>query len=228
MTPEHIVVRLTVVPDVSSTEPVEAGQPETPKRITDQFLAYLADSKRALNCRCQQPLDPEPETLGRTCLNCLAESRWRQRAADFYRRTYPEAMVFAQAIMDDQFEAEEAVSETFVEFMECRTESKYFFRALKFNCLNRLGKVTHEQLDHDKLDEEFVIDCPQQATNFLAPRDLADGKQDPIEVLISRKEYRRLRRLIDRARFIATTDRKYRWIKQKEWAKPLNLNRRVA
>lgn len=228
MAPHNIVVRLTVVPAVSITEQAEAGQPDSPKQIADQFLSYLAESKRALKCRCLQPLDPEPESLGRTCLNCLAESRWRQRAGDFYRRTYPEAMVFAQAIMDDRFEAEEAVSETFVELLEGRTEPKYFFRALKFNCLNRLGAVSPERFDDTERDKEFVIDCPQEATEFLAPRDLPDGKQDPIEVLISRKEYRRLRHLIERARFIATTDRKYRWIKRKDWAKPLNLERSLA
>src|ERR1700674_3456025 len=118
MAPENIVVRLTVVPAVSSTEQVEVGQPDSPKQIADQFLSYLADSKRALKCRCSQPLDPEPESLGRTCLNCLAESRWRQRADDFYRRTYPEAVVFAEAILEDRSEAEDVVSQTFIDFLD--------------------------------------------------------------------------------------------------------------
>jgi hypothetical protein len=52
---------------------------------------------------------------------------------------------------------------------------------------------------------------------------MEESNQDPTEVLVSRKEYRRLHRLSDRARFIATTDRKYRLIQRKELTKSLNL-----
>ena len=228
MTPEHIVVRITVVPAVDSPEQVEVGQPETPKRITDQLLAYLAESKRALNCRCQQPLDPEPESLGRTCLNCLAESRWRKRAEDFYRRTYPEAVVFAEAILNDRSEAEDVVSQTFLEFLEGRVESRFFFRVLKFRCLDRLKRLCPEAVGTFDSDDDAVT-RPYVAAAELATRlDGADQGQDPVEVLISRKEYRKLNRLIARAREIAETDRKYRWIQRKEWAKPLNLGQRTA
>src|SRR5579883_1095950 len=228
MAPEHIVVRLTVVPAVSSTEQVENGQPQTPKQIADQFLSHLPALKRGLKCRCTDPNEPEPQSLDKTCLECLAESRWRKRVGEFFHRTYPEAIVFAEALLDDRFEAEEAVSETFVELLEEGTEPRFFFRALKFNCLDRMKRLSPEQFEDLEGDQEFVIECPAEAASFLAHDQLADGKQDPIEVLISRKEYRRLRRLIDRAKFIATTDRKYRWIKRKEWAKPLNLDRKSA
>jgi DNA-directed RNA polymerase specialized sigma24 family protein len=228
MAPENIVVRLTVVPAVSSTEQVEVGQPDSPKRIADQLLSYLAASKRTLNCRCSQPLDPEPESLGRTCLNCLAESRWRQRADDFYRRTYPEAVVFAEAILEDRSEAEDVVSQTFIDFLDGRVEARFFFRVLKFRCLDSFKRINPAAVGAAELGNEFAISPLEMASELADRLDHADRGQDPIEVLISRKEYRKLRRLILRAREIAENDRKYRWIKRKEWAKPLNLGRKMA
>jgi DNA-directed RNA polymerase specialized sigma24 family protein len=228
MAPENIVVRLTVVPAVSSTEQVEVGQPDSPKRIADQFLSYLADSKRTLKCRCSQPLDPEPESLGRTCLNCLAESRWRQRADDFYRRTYPEAVVFAEAILEDRSEAEDVVSQTFIDFLDGRVEARFFFRVLKFRCLDSFKRINPAAVSAAGMGNEDAISPLEMASELADRLDHADRGQDPIEVLISRKEYRKLRRLILRAREIAENDRKYRWIKRKEWAKPLNLGRKMA
>lgn len=228
MAPDNNAVRLTAVPAVSSKEQVEVGQPDSPQQIADQFLSYLAESKRALKCRCLQPLDPEPENLRLTCLNCLAESRWRKRADAFYRRTYAEAVMFAEAIVGDRSEAEDVVSQTFVDFLDGRVEARFFFRVLKFRCLDSLKRITPEAVGAPGLEGNFDCSPLEMAAELAAKLDRADHGQDPIEVLISRKEYRRLRRLIIRAREIAETDRKYRWIKRKEWAKPLNLGRKTA
>jgi DNA-directed RNA polymerase specialized sigma24 family protein len=226
MAPEHIEVRITVVPAVSSTEQIEPSEPGSPKRLVDQFLAYLEERKRWLGCRCQQPVDPEPETLARTCLNCLAASRWRQRVEDFYRRTYPEAVVFADTILGDRSEAEDVVSEVFADFLEGKIESRFFFRVLKFRCLDRLKRLCPMPVGAVGLDAETFGDSLGEASDMASALDRADEMQEPGEVLDSQKKYRRLRRLISRAREIAETDRKYRWIKEKDWAKPLNLRRK--
>lgn len=229
MAPEHIEVRLTVVPDVQPDQQPDAAQPDSPKAIAERFLSYLALKKRWLGCRCLQPLDPEPETLGRTCLNCLAESRWRKRAEAFYAKTYPEAVVFAEAILEDYHEAEDVVSELFVEIFEGAADPRYFFRQLKFRCRNRLKRRARQAPSTSPEADAILEDQTwSEAARIAESRDRADYGQDPAEVLIGRKEYRRLRRLIARARDLAENDRKYRWIKEKKWAKPLHLRRRRA
>ena len=229
MAPEHIVVRLTVVPEVRLKEQLDAAQPHSPKAIAEQFLSYLSLKKRWLGCRCNQPLDPEPETLGRTCLNCLAESRWRKRAEAFYTRTYPEAVVFAEAILEDLAEAEDMVAEEFIEVFEGETEPRYFFRHLKMRCRNRLKKLARQEASPSpEADELLEEQSWREAARIAASLDRVDQSQDPAEVLVGQRDYRRLRRLIARAKEIAANDRKYRWIKRKEWAKDLNLGQKSA
>ena len=227
MAPEHIVVRLTVVPEVSLNEQLDAAQPHSPKAIAEQFITHLPAIKRGLKCACAEPLDAEPEKLDQTCLKCLAESRWRKKASEVYINEYADMSAFAEAVLGSREEAEDAIQDAFLAVFTGESEPRHLFRRLKFKCTDRLKKRRFESYDawEGGADGRRVIEDEEDHFEPFAEEGEL-GSLSPEEVLLASEDREQRQRLLERARKLVATRRKYRWVKRKKWAKPLQLGRR--
>lgn len=204
---------------------IPAGQ------VAQELLARLVEKKRH---RQAQNLDHweeyAPEYLRRVLVWII--HRRRRAIEAFYKANHSRALAFAEAILKNSSEAQDAVSDTCAELLKGKTTPDHFFRALKANARNRLRRLAFEL---EKLEPiEKVVDprhlpgedrmAGGESEEFsLEPASLGLEDRDPLEILIQHEEEDELGKQIVWAKRVAETDRRYWWIRQKKWGQKLGI-----
>ena len=128
--------------------------------------------------------------------------------------------------------AERAISQTCLELLEGRTREALFMRALKMNARDLLKVRGTERERFESLDTALLPQTSARAqliAELEVEADQADfasrrpDDQDPLDILIEREEQEGLDRLLAEARRKSETERAYRWILRKKWARDLEL-----
>jgi len=151
-----------------------------------------------------------------------------QALEDFRRAYHAKVLTYAYAAFKDRNEAEDVVSQTYIEFLEGRTDEKKFMRALKMNIVDRQRRQVKESEKLQTIEEAFESressgedgEGDEATCEPISPR-LED--QDPLDILIMREDFTEKRRQTRRAKKIAQTDWRYCWIGQKNWGRELGI-----
>jgi len=156
----------------------------------------------------------------------LARLRRRQALETFRRSHHSEVLAYAYAAFKDRDEAEDVVSQTYIEFLEGRTDEKKFLRALKMNILDRQRRQAWQRERFQAAEESFESRESSGADTegdgaAWEPRSYRRDDQDPLDILIALEDDRERRREVSKAMVIARGCRKYRWVREKDWAKSL-------
>ncbi len=200
---------------------------KTRRQISSEVLARLAQKQAE---RDASGLNHWSEHAPIALKAVIEEIRQEQASLleshqEFYKANHAKALVYAYAALKDREQAQDAVSATYIELLKGKTTPEFFFHALKSNILD---------CQRRKKFERGVIETPKRT--FNPDRPLAEDQemgeeiddffvddfsaqidaQNPFEVLLRQEE-------MDEALAIATTQRKYRWIKRKNWGKQLEL-----
>jgi len=83
----------------------------------------------------------------------LLRALWnRKSGAAFYAEKRPWLYAYALKVMRNHADAESALSQTFVEFLEGRTDKQFFLRALRGNCENLHQRLSYQAKTTRSLD----------------------------------------------------------------------------
>lgn len=158
------------------------------------------------------------------------EARRRARIGEFLRAEHSTAVARAEALLGNRVDAEDAVSETFMELLEGRTSIPHFYHALKGNVLNRMEGLRNrakQTASLERLVSPAVLSLEQVAwgpegvdTLSLEPASHHPEDQDPLDILIAREERTQSRREVE----AAMQDPRWRYIKRRDWAAGLEEN----
>ena len=204
---------------------------KTREQITVDVLGRLETEKLARELKgLNHWTEHAPKALDSILKKIRLEAAARREVLTvFYKVNHGGALAFACAALRDQDEAEDAVSQTYVELLGGKTTPGHFFRALKNNILDRqrnrgrelekfvpAGEVFEPGLAQGDEFEENEVSFEPPSTRF--------EDQDPLDILIAREDQEENRRLIEKAKQIAQQERKFCWIGQKQWGQELGIS----
>lgn len=194
-------------------------------QVVEELLARLRQEKAERESRgLNHWHEHGPRFLARIVVGERAEHR--RAVAAFVAENHEHALEFAFHITRNWDQAERALGKTYVELLEGKTTVRFFFRALKLNARDvlRLYRIERERFDSvEYLRARQLAEAAgtegekREMESFDFPSHHKEDR-DPEEILIEREE-------LEAARKIAETDWRYRWIRQKEWGRTLDLNR---
>lgn len=241
MAPTHTAVAASVAvshPDAELARNAAASlvQPhKTPEKIAGDLLERLQKVKLLRESR---GLNHWEEFAPAYLQKLLArhEAARRARIGEFLRAEHSTAVARAAALLGNRVDAEDVVSETFLELLEGRTSIPHFYHALKANILNRLEGLRNRAKQTAALEKIIspAALCVDQVawgpegvdTLTLEPLSPHPEDQDPLDILIAREREEARRQRVAKAIEIARGCRKYRWVRAKNWARDLKI--RVA
>lgn len=130
----------------------------------------------------------------------------------FLAANHARAVAFAQEILGDRAEAEDAVSQTYLELIERRTRRRHFYRALKANARDRRRSLARQ-----------AARCEGLEAALSEPLSHREEDLDPLEILVLREQ-----REVDRAALQeAVKDPRWRYIRRRKWARELGALVRI-
>lgn len=147
----------------------------------------------------------------------------------FFRANHGRALAYAESILNNRSAAQDAVSQTYLEFLNGKTTKPHFFRALKSNARDMLRRMSWETERFEPAERVFN---PQhfsgedrmsggESDEFsLEPASARLEDQDPLDQLIHREEQVERKKLV-RA---ALQDPRWRFCKRRKWARLLHDN----
>lgn len=202
----------------------------TREEITVDVLGRLEAEKQARELKgLNHWSEHAPKFLDQILRNIQREAAARRELLGvFYKLNHGAALAFACAALGDRDEAQDAVSQTYIELLRGKTTPGHYFRALKMNILDRqrrrsyamgLLETTEETFDSRQGSGE---DGEGDEGSWEAVSTRLDD-QDPLNILITREDHAEHEREIQRAKDLAQHDSRYCWIGQKKWGKELGI-----
>ncbi|MDE2039586.1 MAG: hypothetical protein KGO96_00865 [Elusimicrobia bacterium] len=203
------------------------GLPEkTQAQVVEELLARMRVEKAQRDALGLNHWEEHgPEFLARLITAGHAAQR-RADLAAFIAEHHDNALDFVLRITRDPDAAEAALGRTYVEVLEGKTPLRFFYRALKLNARDELRKRRLQHRRFESLDglrgRRFTFSGSAEEGDLraeVAPEDFASphgDDRDPLEILAEKEE-------LELAKRIAKSERRYRWIKQKNWGQCLRL-----
>lgn len=177
-----------------------------------------------------------PDHAERVALDLLEwlfnDAEWKVRVEKFIKKNHGRALAFVEAMLKNQWESEDARAETYVELLERKTTTRFFFRALRANARNRLEGLATFRDRGESLETFLELSGAAETQRMLGlavesvfeePLSHRFEDQDLLDILLQRRERRQNTRLSNRAKKIARSQRKYRWIRNKKWGRKLGI-----
>jgi hypothetical protein len=233
MAPENIVVSVVAVP--ASIEAVLAEKSAAvlatsqPQKAREQIVNDLLERLRKEKSRRELKGINHWDQYAPQFLERLVErlsARHRSAVSRFIRDNHEAALELAWRITRNWDLAERAVAQTYVELWEGKTGVQHFFRALKMNARDLLDRRNVRQSHFDSLDGLLAHRRPAVAASGEECEDESDAMdfasqrpddQDPLDILIRQEEAGLYGRMVRSA----LADPRWRYIKRREWARPL-------
>jgi hypothetical protein len=200
----------------------------TPEEIADLLFSRMLEKKKF---RIRQNLNHwpnyAPEYLTRL-VRWLAHKR-KKEIETFIQKNPIGAYTLALAITENSLRADWVVSETNLEVWDGRLREELYFLGIKRNARNLMQKLAYKEEHFLPLEGGFVQEEADENEPLAADESYAEPgstmgqESDPLGTLIKAEEKTELEAQIAQAKIIASTDRKYWWIRQKKWAKALGI-----
>lgn len=168
-----------------------------------------------------------PQEIAQRLLERLREdSRLQEEFTRFHKAKNRRAISYAFKILGNDEDAEDAVSRTYLELLQGKTDAQHFFNALRRNCLNKLESAKREgavilRIGELKSDLQGEEGEEMDDESFLESISSRHDAQDPATLVLAQEEIRDALKIIRK-------DPRFRWVRQKKWWRELELRNEIA
>jgi DNA-directed RNA polymerase specialized sigma24 family protein len=169
-----------------------------------------------------------PEQIVDDLLAGLREQMRHKKLADIYKETHDQLQAFLRPFFKSEQDVQEILSDVYIALLEGKSGEGHLRRAAKLKAINRQKRLAVETNLFVPHDARQLGQCSQSDSeggeDMAVAFDFASNHaedRDPLDILISREEAVEHDRQLQAAKHIAKTDWRYRWLNQKQWARPL-------
>ncbi|MHB2027049.1 MAG: RNA polymerase sigma factor [Elusimicrobiota bacterium] len=194
--------------------------------VVKALISRLREEKASRSIAGAAGEDQARESVQRLLAEVLENAKKKAAITAFFRANHGRALAYAESILNNLAAAQDAVSQTCIEFLQGKTTAAHFFRALKWNARDISRRMSRET---ERFEPTEMVFNPQhlpgedrvsggESDEFsLEPASSSLEDQDPLDQLILREDE------AERAAMVqaAIKDPRWRFCKRKKWAQPL-------